>query len=257
VRAFDKPPTAEPVAECSDRNSIIAFHPGGAVLAVAKLDGTVDLMTHGDRWRVQKTLGKPGSLKRSVDALAFSPGGETIALGRRDGTVELWRWSEPSLSRFWQAHAGAVDAMAFSPDGRLLATGGFDRSVKLWDPATGAAHGEPIEEHAGYIQALAFSVDGSVLATAAADDTVLLWEVSTRQRIGEPLKTHETLSRVAFSPDGRFLATVGRDAQLFLWDFRPETWIQHACYVANRTFSAEEWGTYGSRWKRPACSAQP
>ena len=259
LRALDKSPTAEIVAACGDRKySTVAFHPGGAVLAVAKLDGTVDLMAPGDRWRVRQTLGKPGSLKRSVDALAFSPRGDLLGLGRRDGTVELWRWSEPSLTRSWQAHAGAVDAMAFSPDGRVLATGGFDRSVKLWDPATGAAQGQPLEEHTGYIQALAFSVDGSLLATAAADDTVLLWEVTGRQqRIGEALRTHDGLSGIAFSPDGRYLVTVGRDAQIFWWDFRPETWIQHACYVANRTFSAAEWESYGSRWKRPACSEQP
>jgi WD40 repeat protein len=81
---------------------------------------------------------------------------------------------------------------------------------------------------------------------------VRLWDVANpnRPRLLTRLTGYAgSVNAVAFAPNGRSLATGSRDGKVILWDLtklndlrdRP---LQHACTLAGRGLSRDEWARY-------------
>jgi hypothetical protein len=60
-----------------------------------------------------------------------------------------------------------------------------------------------------------------------------------------------------YTPDGSKLVAVDGDGHGVIWPASVDAWMQHACSVAGRNFTQEEWARFvGKRPYAQTCSAQ-
>jgi WD40 repeat protein len=203
--------------------SYLAFSPDEKVLAVAHLNGTVELWDHESGNRLLSFAAHADG----VWPIVFSPDGKIFAVGNGDGSVSLRRPGDAmEIGRIpAQPELGSTGAVAFSPDNRLLAVGGSparqgDSPVFLWALSDATADAKRVAAsriakwtgHREHTYALAFSSDGRLLASANQDRTATLWNVQTLERYASITTHADFVYDVAFSPDGTALATLGRDS---------------------------------------------
>jgi WD40 repeat protein len=242
----------------------VAFSPDGRLVAAGDVNhtppsvqyrfGTVavaDAATGRLLWSVRSRRG-------TVNSLAFSPGGETLAVGYEDGTVALDDVRTGNLTRRLRLEGGGnftFETLTFSPTG-TLATGTWSGIVQLWNPATGIEIGKPTLVAAAPVASISFDPSGQTFATSGGSDgLVKLWTTSTLQQFaaafpGDPGQW----GSVRFTPDGKNLVVVYEDQSGFLWPSSPRAWEQHACAVAHRQFTHEEWLRFvGRRRYAPTC----
>jgi WD40 repeat protein len=152
-------------------------------------------------------------------------------------------------------HQGSVRSLAFSPDGALIASGSTDQTIIIWNVATGQPVGRPLVGHNLFVEGLAFKPDGSMLASASRDQTIMLWDIAAAQRLGSPLRQHTGwVNSIAFSPDGLSLVSASSDSTLMLWQADLESWRDHACHIANRNLTPDEWTQFiGDSPYQPTC----
>jgi WD40 repeat protein len=238
----------------------LVYSPSGDTLASCGHDGRIYLWDG----KTGKTTGAPiASHDSVVSSIVFDPDGETLISGSWDGTVRLWDpvTRQPIGEPLIPASPGLLLALALSPDGRTLASSiGLSPSyVMFWDLQTRRPRGAPLTAHAKSVAALAFSPDGTTLASGSLDATVRLWDVESGQATGQLLTAHTGgVVALAFSPDGRELATAGWDGKIRVWEMDPERWRAHACQIAGRNFTHEEWVKYmpGYEYEK-ACEQWP
>jgi WD40 repeat protein len=177
-----------------------ALAPDGATLAVARLDGTVELQDFatGERQRAWRA----GSVPKS---LAFSPDGRLLAaLDPHRSEVVLWNAGTGEPRGRLSAGREPVWAMAFAPDNQTLATAGSDHAVRLWDLGSLRERGR-LHGHEDEVLAVAFAPAGDALATAGKDHSVRLWRLDAVPNRDE--QREERREPVCVAPDGRaFLA---------------------------------------------------
>jgi WD40 repeat protein/DNA-binding SARP family transcriptional activator len=150
-------------------------------------------------------------------------------------------------------------ATNFSPDGRLYAYGGIDGRVGVIDVATGKViEGSRDPVHAGPVSRVTFSPDSRTLASLGIDGQVTLLDATnaapfTRVQLGDA-----TLQATAgYLPDGHTLILAYDDGSVISFDTDPAAWERHACEVAGRNLSIDEWrDAFGDRPYRQTC-AQP
>jgi WD40 repeat protein len=284
-------PLDPPLQGHTDGVTDIAFSPDGSLLASASLDGSVLL------WDTQTWTPREPPLQGhafAVYRVAFSPDGSLLATGGKDTTVIVWDLAtNQPLGAPLEGHTEAVHALAFSPDGSLLASRSSDNVIILWDmesrqgvalPASmPAAQGQQsTTSREGYpAMSLTFSADGRMLASGDSSGNLILWDVATHQPLGSLLQggANSSSERIAatFNADGTLLAAVrmwqatGGDAPpapdaaappretLLLWDTSIAAWQQHACRIANRSLTHEEWQRFlgEERDYRQTCTAAP
>ncbi len=177
VRRFTGPPGGV---------EVVAFSPGGRVLAVANSQGEVqalDLVTG----RQVNVLEGPGE---SVFAIAFSPDGARLATAGSDQSIRLWDVSSGKERPAYRRHKGPVHRVAFSPDGKILASSD-EQFVRLWD-AGRARSLRQWEVARGEVQDLTFTPDGKALATSDLSGAVRMRAVAD----GETLRTLPGITRV-------------------------------------------------------------
>jgi WD40 repeat protein/DNA-binding SARP family transcriptional activator len=171
-----------------------ALSPDGRALAVARLDGRVNLID-------AETLRKTGSFE------AFHPFETRL---RPEGQQGVLRGRKtPAI------------AIEYTPDGRRLAVAGGRGLVGLWDAGSGRRIGgllhspSPGGRCAGLptfspcfeatVQALGVG-NGGVLAAAEVGGTVRIWDLGSRKLTGPPLHLPRIVLGMAFSPDGSQVA---------------------------------------------------
>jgi WD40 repeat protein len=99
------------------------YSPGGQILAVGLLDGSIRILA-GDRRTTLATLRGPGA---RVSDLAYSPDGRFMAAASNDGNVYLWNtteWSQPPL--VFTENKGFVLAVCFSLNSEYFFSGSTD-----------------------------------------------------------------------------------------------------------------------------------
>jgi WD40 repeat protein len=104
---------------------------------------------------------------------------------------------------------------------------------------------------------LAISPDGEILATGSSDRTMRLWDIETQQTIGTPLAgPGRGVGGVApyFTPDGSGLIASYDTGIAYRWDIRAGSLARHACRVAGRRLTRQEWKEFlPGRDYDPAC----
>jgi WD40 repeat protein/energy-coupling factor transporter ATP-binding protein EcfA2 len=266
-------PISKPLKGHSDFVRMLAFSSNGKALASSSGDNII-------LWSIdtKQPLGEiiPGhqseafSLPHPTKSIAFSPDGKTLAssgcgkMGERagstrgstacvEGEIRLWSVAtQQQLGAPLASHTDIITSVAFSPDGKTLASasGASDRTIKLWSIAARQPIGQAFTGHVAGVKEIIFSPDGETLASVsdASDGTaynIRLWDVATHQAIGQPLVGHTLdIQDIAFSPDGQTLASGSWDKTLRLWDVNLDSWMGHACRIANRNLTRAEWERY-------------
>jgi WD40 repeat protein len=198
-----------------------------------------------------------------VSTVVFSPDGTTIAAARDDGVVDVYDARSGHLERTLHAEGATgltFQTAAFAPDGRTLATGSWAGIVQLWDPATGAQIGHPTSVAASSVASIAFAPTGDTFATAGGSDGFAkLWTTKTRQQFGAAFPGSSGQGGNArYTPDGSKLIVISQDGKGFVWPVSLHSWEDHACAVAGRNLSREEWSRFvGGRRYIDVCPGLP
>jgi DNA-binding SARP family transcriptional activator/WD40 repeat protein len=202
-----------------------AISPDGQTLAIARLDGRVDLI---DAETLRRTGGFEAFDDRSALAIEYAPDGRALAVAGVGGGVGVWAAaSGRRLGPFLRAPRGPVannphnvQALAFGTGDRLAAAevGG---TVRIWDVGRRQLAGPPLHLPP-FVLGLAFSPDGSRLAIpfgagfAEGGDGVEVRDVESRERLAR-LAVDGEVRTVAFSFDGGLLAGGQVDGAALLW----------------------------------------
>jgi WD40 repeat protein len=202
--------------------------------------------THGtlELWHDGRPAGRPVGLQGITEGaaadLAFNRDGSLLAVAARNGPVLI---VDPRTARLLRAirpsRSDTAIAVAFAPDG-TLATTSWAGILSLWNPGTSAqiGHSTPVGSGPG---SLSFDPTGRIIAIAG--DAVRLWSPDTEQQLGAALPgpAQPEWTHVAFTPDGRYLIVIPADGTAWRWPAATTEWAAHACAVAGRNFTQEEW----------------
>lgn len=203
----------------------MAPSPDGAVLAVVRADGSLELVA------LDPVTAAPTRLAELADAgtgspvlydAAIDPTGRLLAVAGGTGLVRVLDISDPRAPRqLGPGLRGADDVvrhLAWAPGGGQLAAASADGQVHRWQVgADGTGTALPSVLETGPLQTAAFSPDGGVLVTGASDGTAKLWDVADPAAPPTLLATVPTSSdtnfvlALAVSPDGRTLAVGAKD----------------------------------------------
>jgi WD40 repeat protein/DNA-binding SARP family transcriptional activator len=227
-----------------------AFSPDGRMVAAADMNhtpaavpylfGTIAVWNISGK-RLWLTTGHG-----RISTVAFSPDGRTIAACRDDGSVLLYDARTGHLKRTLHPEGTSnllFTTAAYTPDGRMLATGTAAGIVQLWNPVRGAQIGHPTLVAAAPVASIAFDPAGDTFATAGGSDGLAkLWTTKTQQQFGATFPGDPgQWGNAQYTPDGSKLIVVYQDGTGFIWPVSLNAWEEHACAVAGRNFTHEEW----------------
>jgi WD40 repeat protein len=138
----------------------------------------------------------------------------------------------------------SVDGLTFFANGDLLM--GEDAGVvETWDPRTGRALQHPIQAEQASVASLSVLPDQSAFVTTSSNGGLKLWDSASLQQFGStfpgPLQVWST---AAVTPDGKNLVVVNSDGSGFVWPLALSAWMDHACAVADRNLTQEEWSRF-------------
>jgi len=235
----------------------IAFDHGGDLVAAADeaYRGNTPLGTL-ELWRVDGRQVAKVRLDSPTYAVAFSPDGTLVAVGTDSGKAVLVDTATGKVERTILPLGGSVTAVAFSPAG-TLGTGTWAGIVQLWNPATGKEIGKPVLAQPSPIASLDFDAKGDTFSTSGGSDgTAKLWTTATLQQVGSAFQSDPSQWGTArFTPDGSHLVVLYGDGTGFVWPTTVAAWAAHACVVAGRNLTREEWRRYvPHRSYGPVCS---
>ena len=208
---------------------------------------------------------RDGHLFRSVrlaspgNAVAFSRNGALLAVAKDSGrSVLVFDAHSGRLLRSMRPQTGTI-TLAFG-SGDVLATGSWQGIITLWNAGTGAPIGKPALAAPAPVSSVAFDPSGTRYATAGGSGGGLrLWDTATQQLIGAPFPGGDgQWGTAAFTPDGRSLLVVFTDGSAYRWPISVDAWEAHACAIAGRNLTHEEWHRYvGSRGYQSTCQMYP
>jgi WD40 repeat protein/DNA-binding SARP family transcriptional activator len=231
----------------------MAFGRGGSLLAAADINHpTPTALPEGHLaiWRTAtgRLLRPPLNLHQPGGASAFSPDGRYLAVGLGNGVVwiidPVTGQVDRRLRPIGVADRDQVVSLAFAPDG-TLATGSWAGTVQLWNPATGQALAHPLLAAAAPVASIDFDPSGQRFSTTGGSDgTAKLWFTASLQQEASLQGDDGHWGNAVFSPDGRSLTVVYEDGRGFRWPTSLGAWIHHACSVADRNLTREEWDRF-------------
>ncbi len=206
-------------------------------------------------WRDGKIVGTPLRFHTFADSVAFSPDGSMLALALDDGRVLVIDPRTARVERTIPVVATANAVVSFNPDG-TLAVGSWSGIVQLRNATTGAQIGHNVVVAQWAVDTIAFDPTGKLFATSVGPGgaAARIWSTSTLQQFGSDLSGGGLDQNMAFTPDGRYLLVVSDDGTMTRWPVSLSSWEQHACAVAGRNFTREEWARYvGNRSYANVC----
>jgi WD40 repeat protein/DNA-binding SARP family transcriptional activator len=223
----------------------LAFSPDGKLVAAAEAD--VRQRRPLRVWDVRRRTLTAFRGRTAANLVAFSPDGELIAGAATERGTDVRDVRTGRLvKRLGIGNlAGQGDfsrSVTFSPDGDLLFVGQYNGTGRLFSTETWKQVGRSLAAQTARITFPEFSPDGRTLVTASADGTVVLWDVETQKPIGSPLALEpNTWVSAALSPDGSRLYAISTQGEGISFNMSPEAWKRHACLVAGRELTADEW----------------
>jgi WD40 repeat protein/DNA-binding SARP family transcriptional activator len=160
---------------------------------------------------------------------------------------------EPRFQRYLGFDAMHAD---ISPDGRVLAIVCNNGQVAVVDAETGRWIKGPTSALGADVRRVAFAPDGEAFATSGASDSVGMWDGRTGDQRGAGSHAGEPVwSAVEFLPDGHTAVVATVEGAIYTFDTRPERWIDHACRVAGRNLTDDEWrAVFGDRAYHETCA---
>jgi WD40 repeat protein/DNA-binding SARP family transcriptional activator len=238
-------------------NGAVAFSPDGDRIVVANVDGsaieleaesleptgrTVDLgiVPNG----IRMTVG--GVVAGIEPSLALDEGTDVVFADLDDGRI-LHRVQIPS----WGPRAN------FSPDGRFYGYGGFDGRLGVIDVASGKHVGPAEPVHEGPTAGVTFSPDSRTMVSMGFDGHLALSDSTTatpraRVRPGPP-----NLGATVGYRDDHTLVVAYEDGSIITFETDATAWEEHACAVAGRNLTPEEWrDAFGDRPYRETCPSR-
>jgi WD40 repeat protein/DNA-binding SARP family transcriptional activator len=253
--------TGESVAEAPSRRDVsnrgaIAYAPDGAHIVVADEDGLVRELDARTLEATGRTLDldvTPVGLRTTHDGL-IAVTGESSDVGAGTDVV----FADLDDARvIHQVHLSSWGVRAnFSADGRLYAYGGFDGRVGAIDVATGEEIARTLEPiHDGPVSWVTFSPDSKTLVSVGFDGRVTLSDPMdvvpyARVQPGEP----NLRSTAVYLDDGHTLVLAYEDGSVISLETDPAAWEMHACAVAGRNFTDDEWtAAFPDRDYRETC----
>jgi WD40 repeat protein len=229
----------------------LAFSPDGRMLAASENSGGPVRI-----WDIRRRAPTGVRFRTFAPSLEFSPDGKLLALAAYDRGYEI---RDPATGRLVKRlkTKDIARSLAFSPSGDLLATGRYDGKLQLFSTESWRPLGSPLEGHDGRIMSLHFSPDGRTLASGSEDGTVLLRDIATQRPIGSAVQVDPSMFVSAvFGRDGSHLFAVSNGDRAARVDMRAEAWKRHACLVAGREMTRDEWeDVLPDRSYRPVCEA--
>lgn len=240
IRLWDlqtPPISSEPLKDHTDTVSQVAFSADGQTLMSVSWDRTIRFWNVAQRQPVDQ-LSKDFGYK-----VFLSPDGKKLAVLKGDDNIHLldFKTKQP-IAPPLVGHTNSIEDLVFTRDGKILASGDDEGTIRFWNLETYKPIGQPLLGHTGGVRSLSLSSDGKLLASGGADNLVRLWDVENRQLIGEPFKGHvRQVNTVAFSPVDRLLVSASQDNLTLIWNLMPDSLHSHACRIANRNFTLEEW----------------
>jgi WD40 repeat protein len=208
-------------------------------------------------WRTDtgRLVVRPRRLPSAAHSIAFHPNGKSLAVGLDDDRVVIVDAETGRIRRTLHALGEPITTVTFAPDG-TLATGAWSGIVQLWDPSTGRQLGHPVLVAASPVASLAFDPTGATFATTGGSDGVLkLWTRASLQQFGSDFPaTAGTWGNALYTRDGTRIIVVFGNGRGFVWPARVAAWEDHACAVAGRNFTREEWSRFvAGHSYRPVC----
>ena len=245
--------TLRPVGTLSGLRTTVqtlAFSPDDRRLAVAELGiEAVPGQTWSSTgasvrvWDVRSRAPTTVHFETPSPSLAFSPDGSLLAAAANSGGPTEVRDARSGRLIATLPTPDNGRSVAFSPDGALLATGHYDGTGQLWSTRSWKPVGRPLEGHnKRRFLWMEFTPDGTMLASAGQDGALALWDVKTQNPIGPSLPVEpDSYLAADLSPDGSRLFAASSSRRAARWDVAPEAWKRHACRVAGRELTRQEW----------------
>ena len=260
VRALS---TLRPTSRLPEAIQSIAFSADDRLIAAG--DHTVSVRTNVDigsvaiwRTRTGAPVSAPLRLGSAADDVAFSPDGRRLAVATGDvlagdGRVLMLDSSNGRQVRTihpLEAGDGGTTSLAFAPNG-TLATGTSAGVVQLWNASTGDPIRHPVLAAAAPVASIAFDQSGQRFATAGGPEGGLkLWFTSSLQQDGATLDPEQgTWGNAQFTPNGQLLLAVNANGQGSRWPVGLAAMENHACAVAGRNLTHDEWSQFITGYK--------
>jgi WD40 repeat protein len=228
--------------------SDVGWSANGRVVVAITSDATGPNTQEGWFYLVNAGTGHPlaAPVKRLQfgDRVAFSPDSTTVAASWGDDRVIMFSTSTGRAQRVLRTD-GTDAVLAYSPTGEF-ATGTGSGIVQLWNPRTGAALSRPTQVAPAPTTNISFNPTGNTFITSGGSDGIpKLWTTATLQQLGSdfPGDPGSWLNQ-AYTPDGRNIVVVSQTGRAWIWPATLSAWEQHACDVAGRNLTSEEWSRY-------------
>ena len=228
--------------------SDVGWSANGRAVAAITSDVTGPNTQQGWLYLVNASTGHPlvAPVKRPQfgDRVALSPDSNMVATSWGDNRVIIYSTSSGRVQRVLRTE-GTYAVLAYTPAGEF-ATGTGSGIVQLWNPRTGAALSRPTQVAPAATTNISFDPTGRTFVTSGGSDGIpKLWTTATLQQLGSdfPGDPGSWLNQ-AYTPDGRDIIVVSQTGRGWIWPATLTAWEQHACNVAGRNLSPEEWSRY-------------
>lgn len=224
----------------------VLFSPDGRYLVSG--DSMTNLVLWDLKSREPRATPLPANRRRRL--AAFNPKSDKLVIDKDYNSLSVYDLTGDLLSPIsLSEHKDTVWDIAFSPNGTLISTE-LDGTVLTWDLESSPPHPAQLWTYQGPTRGSAsgpdpfiFSSTGSALAVSVGN-VLLLGDLTANPPGSIQLSSNEAFVKAsAFSPDEKTLVgTYGK--QVVLWNVDFDSWMAHACRIANRNLTQREWSHF-------------